>query len=185
MTIGHDIATAVGQALHDVHAGDEKLALRKIAGATPATIEVTSDAFTHGAPLPRSATADGEGVPPTIRWSALPASARSVVVVCEDPDAPFPQPFAHWMVYGVPATAHEVTEYTVADFRQGMNTMLKNEFAPAAPPPGHGPHHYHFQVFALDVELPFEPGAGRSALLHAMKDHVVAWGELVGTYERN
>jgi phosphatidylethanolamine-binding protein (PEBP) family uncharacterized protein len=57
-------------------------------------------------------------------------------------------------------------------------------FAPVAPPRGHGSHAYHFQVFALDAELPINPGAGRYELMETMRGHVIAWGELIGTYAR-
>ena len=63
-------------------------------------------------------------------------------------------------------------------------SMGFHEFTPAAPPAGHGVHHYHFQVFALDTEIELQDGAGRHTLLEAMRGHVVTWGELVGTYER-
>ena len=69
-------------------------------------------------------------------------------------------------------------------YRHGKNSKLSTGFTPAAPPPGHGPHHYHFQVFALDVALIDPPGIGRGSLVDRMKGHVLAWGEIVGVYER-
>lgn len=185
MGIAHDAVKAVGHALHSVHAGKGKLAARRTVEELPPTIQVTSTAFLPGARVPTVSSADGEGVPPPLAWTGVPASARSIVVVVEDPDAPFPEPFVHWLIYGIPATATGVTGQTCDSFVQGKNSMLKSGFAPVAPPPGHGSHDYHFQVFALDSDVVLAPGAGRGALVDAMKGHVLAWGELVGTYERS
>ena len=128
---------------------------------------------------------DGEAVPPPISWRGVPAGARSVVVVCEDPDAPVPEPFVHWIVYGLPAHDGTLDASTLATAREGRNSIGKKGYAGASPPAGHGPHHYHFQVFALDNELSVDLGAGRSTLLDAMRGHVVARGDLVATYERH
>lgn len=184
MGIAHDAVKAVGHALHDVHAGKEKLAARHVAAGLPPTLMVTSAAFSAGARIPTASSADGEGVPRALAWTGVPPSARSVVVVVEDPDAPFPEPFVHWLLYGIPATTTGVTAKTWSHFEQGKNSMLKSAFAPVAPPPGHGTHDYHFQVFALDCDLMLPADAGRGAVVDAMKGHVLAWGELVGTYER-
>ena len=94
------------------------------------------------------------------------------------------EPFVHWSVYGIPASAHDVDAQTQHDYRLGTNGKSEPGYAPAAPPSGDGLHHYHFQVFALDQPLELAEGAERSALLEAMTGHVLAWGEIVGTYER-
>jgi Raf kinase inhibitor-like YbhB/YbcL family protein len=182
MGLASNAAATVGKALRGVRAGEDKLAWRKLALSLPDTITVTSPAFSEGGQLPSSATVDGEGVAPPIAWRGVPPSARALVLVCEDPDVPFPKPFVHWLAYGLGAASEGALEGVAP--REGKNSTMKRGFTPAAPPPGHGTHHYHFQLFALDRELALEPGAGRSALLDAMRGHVVAWGELVGTYER-
>jgi Raf kinase inhibitor-like YbhB/YbcL family protein len=184
MGIAHDAVKAVGRALGGVHAGAEKLASRKVT-TSPPTIVVTSDAFTAGSPLPRTATADGEGVPPPLQWSNVPSDAASIVILCEDPDAPFPEPFVHWSVYGVPGpVTTALTTHVDPSWKEGQNSKLARGFTGAAPPPGHGVHRYHFQVFALDRTIELDAGAGRGALLEQMRGHVLAWGELVGTHER-
>lgn len=184
MGITHQVAAAVGDALEGARAGDEKLLSRKIAAAMKAEITVTSPAFSDGSRLPVSGTVDGDGSPPALAWTHLPSGTRSVLLVCEDPDAPFPDPFVHWMVYGIPASVRSVDARTSGQFAQGKNTKLGTGFTPAAPPPGHGVHHYHFQVFALDCASDFEPDDGRGAIIDLVQGHVLAWGELVGTYER-
>lgn len=185
MGIGHNAAVTLGKALGKVHAGQHKLTSQKLELGKLTSIVVTSDAFANGNPLPLSATADGAGTPPHLEWLGVPANARSIAVIVEDPDAPFPRPFVHWLVYDVDPGAVNIIDFrTGVPGREGKNSMMKVGFTPAAPPPGHGMHRYHFQVFALDKVLGLEEGAGRSAMLAAMRGHVVAWGELVGTYER-
>lgn len=184
MGIAHSAAVTIGKALGSVHAGEHKLAAQKLDLGRLTSIVVTSDAFANGNLLPLNATADGDGSPPHLEWLGVPASARSVALVVEDPDAPFPRPFVHWLVYDLDPTVSTIDILHGIPGREGKNSMMKVGFTPAAPPPGHGPHRYHFQVFALDTVLGLEEGAGRAALLSAMRRHVVAWGELVGIYER-
>jgi Raf kinase inhibitor-like YbhB/YbcL family protein len=182
MGFAQNAVFTVGRALRGLRAGELKLATRKLGLRSPGAITVTSAAFEHGHALPLSATADGDGLPPPIAWRGVPTFARGLVLICEDPDAPFPKPFVHWLVYGMPASPDGVLART--PHREGKNSTLAHGFTPAAPPPKHGKHRYHFQLFALDHDLALEAGAGRSALLEAMRGHVVAWGELIGTYER-
>jgi Raf kinase inhibitor-like YbhB/YbcL family protein len=185
MGLAHEIGKNIGKAIEPIRAGDDKIASRKL-GVTEAsrTIDVTSTAFTDGGSLPVTFTADGAGLAPPITWSSVPDAARSLVLIAEDPDAPFPKPFVHWLVYSLPVTTTSIAS-SPAGGREGKNSMLKTGYTPAAPPAGHGMHHYHFQVFALDIVLELGEGAGRSALLEAMRNHVIAWGEIVATYERS
>jgi Raf kinase inhibitor-like YbhB/YbcL family protein len=184
MSFQHTASVALGKALRSVHAGEAKLASQRVARGKPATLEVSSPAFVHGGRLPYWATTDGVGVAPRIEWSPVPPQTRSIAILCEDPDAPFPRPFVHWMVWDIPPTARVLDPAVRRTPREGKNSMLRHGFAPAAPPPGHGTHRYHFQVFALDTLVPLEAGSGRSALVDAMRGHVLAWGEIVGTWER-
>lgn len=183
MRIGHSAATTIGRALRPLHAGERKLAAQRLGLDNPISLVVRSDSFANENPLPLSATAEGPGAPPHLEWLGVPAAARSIAVVVEDPDAPFPRPFVHWLVYGLDPSVSALDGAHVAG-HEGKNSMMGIGFSPVAPPAGHGPHRYHFQVFALDREIDLEPGAGRSALLAEMRGHVIAWGELVGTYER-
>jgi Raf kinase inhibitor-like YbhB/YbcL family protein len=182
MGLAESAAFTVGKALRGWRAGELKLASRKLGLRAPGAITVTSPAFAHREMLPLSATADGDGVPPPIAWQGVPSFARALVLVCEDPDVPFPKPFVHWLVYGISASADG--SLATASHLEGKNSMMTRGFTPAAPPHGHGRHRYHFQLFALDRQLELAAGAGRSALLEAMRGHVVAWGELIGAYER-
>ena len=194
MGIAQTLESKVGEAIRGVRAGATKVAERKLLARdlmpALATIDVTSSAFEKSGLLPRWATVEGaaaEPMPPPIAWRNIPPGTRSVALVCEDPDAPLPEPFVHWLVWGVPPTATEINDSLLAagePVRQGTNSMLRAGFTPAAPPRGHGRHHYHFQVFALDEEITLPAGSGRGALLDAMRGHVLAFGDLVGICER-
>lgn|SRR6185312_2591295 len=182
MGVAHDLMNKVGHALGGVRAGPQKLASRRLGGER--TIVVSSPSFLDGEALPLSATKDGAGVPPELRWENVPAATRSIAVICEDPDAPLPDPFVHWIAYGIAPTQTSIGPTNVSTARQGKSSSLKRGFTPAAPPAGHGVHHYHFQVFALDTALSFAEGCGRREVVEAISGHVLAWGELCGTYER-
>jgi Raf kinase inhibitor-like YbhB/YbcL family protein len=183
MTLSRRVAQIAGEALAPVRAGVDRLASRRFQLAVP-KLSVTSDWFEDGAPLPARCTVDGEGVPPPLRWSEPPAQTLELVLICEDPDAPLAEPFVHWLVYDIQADVRTLDQASAKHAREGQNSKLKVEFAPAAPPPGHGQHHYHFQLFALDAPLALDRGAGRTKLLDAMEGHVIAYGELVGTFTR-
>lgn len=166
-----------------MRAGADRLAARRFELAVP-KLSVTSDWFEDGAPLPARCTADGEGVPPPLRWSEPPPNTRELVLICEDPDAPLADPFVHWLVYDLSAESRSLDSESVKHAREGKNSKLDDAFTPAAPPPGHGVHHYHFQLFALDAPTALERNEGRTKLLDAMDGHVIAYGELVGTFTR-
>ena len=185
MGLAHAIGKNLGRVIEPIRAGDVKIAWRRLGvDEDTRTIKVTSAAFTDGGSLPVTFTADGAGIAPPLAWTDIPDGARSVVLIVEDPDAPFPKPFAHWLVYSLPVTSGSIAS-SPAGGREGKNSMLRNGYTPAAPPAGHGMHHYHFQVFAIDIVLELGEGAGRSALLDAMRNHVIAWGDIVATYERS
>lgn len=167
------------------------------AAAQPAALSVTSPTITAGQPIPKQHTADGENTSPALAWTGAPAATKSFAVVCEDPDVLLPptnpQPFVHWVIYNVPATAKGLPANIpidpaaampaeIAGATQGLSGFRRPIYRGPAPPPGK-PHHYHFVVYALDVAgLP--AGLTRAQLTEAMTGHVVGQGELVATYER-
>ena len=185
MRPSYETGKHLGKAIEPSRAREQKLAAHRL-GLTDdlRTLDVTSSFFSDGGTLPLSFTASGAGVAPPIAWTNVPDGARSLVVLCEDPDAPSPNAFVHWLVYSLPVLARSIGA-SPSRGREGKNSMARTGYAPAAPPPGHGVHHYHFQVFALDTVLELGEGAGRTAVLDAMRDHVLAWGEIVATFERS
>lgn len=138
--------------------------------------------------------ADGDNASPALSWEGAPEGTQSFVVIAEDPDAAQPKPFVHWLAYDIPAAVTALREgfpanATVPDpqgVKQGANSMGSTGYTGPKPPVQDGAHHYHFQVFALDVpSLNLLPAADRAAVLDAMRGHVLAGGEIVGTFDRN
>lgn len=164
---------------------------------TPQKITVTSPTLKDGETIPGQYTPDGRNDSPPLAWSGVPASARELAVVCEDPDAGNPPPFVHWVVYKIPATAKELPEALPIDSAtampaglsgavQGTNGFRRAIYRGPAPPAGK-PHHYHFVVYALDAPIATkagQPPLTRAELLDAIKGHVIGQGELVALYER-
>jgi Raf kinase inhibitor-like YbhB/YbcL family protein len=156
------------------------------------SIQVDSDAFKPGQAIPEEFTADGPNVSPPLRWTALPPGTRELAMIVEDPDAPRPEPFVHWVLYKIPAAAGELPGRVPQQAKlkappgalQGKNSFGKIGYGGPAPPPGHGTHHYHFRLYALDEPLEVREGLDKDALLAAMSDHVLDEGDLVGTYRR-
>ncbi len=153
-------------------------------------IQVTSPAFTAGASIPRKHSGEGDDLSPPLAWSGLPEGTQAVAVICDDPDAPTAEPWVHWVIYDLPPAAAGLPEgvpsqETLADgTKQGLNTWPRLGYNGPMPPPGHGPHRYFFKVYALDAPTGLEPRATKSDILAAIDGHILAQGELVGTYER-
>lgn len=148
-----------------------------------------SSAFVSGQTIPTRHTCDGEDRSPPLAWKGAPAATRSFVVLCDDPDAPGGG-WGHWALYDLPATWHTLPEAYPATpaagaGRHGLNDFGRSGYGGPCPPRGHGPHHYHFRVLALDVEaLGLPPGAKFQTVAEQARRHVVAQAELVGVYER-
>ncbi len=157
--------------------------------AARARIAVRSGTVGDGQPIPVRHSAYADGVSPSLQWSAV-RDARSYVVIMEDPDSKPVAPFAHWLAWNIPADVTSLPEGVQAQPRltqpdgvlQGQTTRGSSGYFGPRPPVGDPPHHYVFQVFALDTLLDVPAGADRERLLAAMKGHVVAQGMLTGTY---
>lgn len=147
-------------------------------------ISVTSSAFEPGGRIPKKHTGEGPDVSPPLGWSGIPDGTKEIALVCDDPDAPRAEPWVHWVVYKIPARSEGLAEGSAGETLEGKNDFGETGYGGPMPPPGHGVHHYHFKIYALDTELELDVGATKAQLLEAMKDHILAEGELVGTYER-
>lgn len=159
------------------------------------SITLTSTAFSQGEAIPRQYTGDGDDVSVPLSWTGVPHGTKQLALICDDPDAPTDEPWVHWLLYNIPPDVTSLPEGVPPAERpnqpqgaaQGQNSWPSGRtigYRGPAPPPGHGVHHYHFKLYALDAELNLEPGLSKSALLKALQGHIVAQGELVGTYER-
>ncbi len=147
-------------------------------------IEVSSPAFEPGGPIPRKHTGEGQDVSPALNWSGLPEGTREIALICDDPDAPRPEPWVHWVVYKIPADRTGLSEGGAQGTLEGRNDFGWTGYGGPMPPKGHGVHHYHFKVYALDIDLEAAAGLTKDQLLEAMEGHVLEAGELIGTYER-
>jgi Raf kinase inhibitor-like YbhB/YbcL family protein len=151
--------------------------------ATLAKIRLSSDAFANGQPIPVQYTCDGADQVPLIKWGEAPAGTKSFALTVDDPDAPSGT-FRHWGVFDIPASARSLGG------GQRVGTEVTNDFGKPGyggpcPPKGHGPHHYHFRLFALNVDrLDVSPNAKVLDVENAAANHAIAQGELIGTYER-
>lgn len=148
---------------------------------------LTSAAFVDGAPIPVRHTRLGENIAPPLSWTGAPADTKSFALIVEDPDAPRGT-FRHWGVYNIAAERSGLSENS--DTAPGGGPRFcKNDFGNARydgpqPPKGHGVHHYHFSLAALDVpslSLPSSPGI--EAMWKEAKKHAIANASLTGTFE--
>lgn len=168
------------------------LAMARPETRTERTLQVTSRAFADGAPIPQRHSEYADGVSLPLAWTAVP-EARSYVIVMEDPDARPITPFVHWVAWNIPAGTtslpeglHEIERLTAPDgLMQGRTSRGAPGYFGPRPPVGDPPHRYHIQVLALDRELDLPAGSDRDAVLAAARGHVIAKGELVGTYAQS
>jgi Raf kinase inhibitor-like YbhB/YbcL family protein len=170
---------------------ERRLAVEILNAKGGVMLEVESESFAPGKPIPERYSAYGEDVSPQLSWSAGPDGTKSYVVLMEDPDVPATiRPFVHWIAYNIPADVTSLREGLPAPasiphpegMRQAANTRGSLGYFGPKPPAGPA-HNYHFQVFALDTVLDLAPGADRKAVLDAMQDHVLGMGEIVGVFK--
>lgn len=156
--------------------------------------------FANQSSIEAKYTGEGKDTSPRLTWTQSPAGTKSFALICDDPDAPSakkpgPEPWVHWVIYNIPANVTELPDGVerkpqpaqVPNARQGKNSWPSDNvgYRGPMPPPGSGPHRYFFKLYALDCELKTPPGeATKATILSAMRDHVLADTQLVGTYER-
>ena len=161
-------------------------------GRPAMNITVTSKAFAPGQAIPREYTGEGDDISPPLRWTGAPSETQELVLICDDPDAPRPEPWVHWVIYGIPLGVDALpagvdpspSPPIPSGAKQGVNSWEKVGYGGPLPPRGHGAHHYHFKLYALDTELDLAAGLSKESVLEAIAGHVLAEGELIGTYER-
>lgn len=152
-------------------------------------LDVRSPVFMQGDRIPAKYACDGEDVSPPVYWSPGPTATQSYTLIVDDPDARG-GPFTHWLIYDIPFNVTKLDEYVTALERlddgtmQGKNHFGRTGYGGPCPPPGN-PHHYRFNVYALDTRLKLNPDTvNKDDLIKAMRGHVLAQGELTGIYGR-
>lgn len=154
-----------------------------------ATFQISSSHFKHDTHIPKDFTCEGGNKTPPIEWKNAPANTKSFVLICDDPDAPAGT-WVHWVVYNIPAGKTDLSYITdrsekLADGTlQGLNSWPHVGYDGPCPLKGHGVHHYHFKLYALDKMLALKPKATKPEVEAAMENHVLAQTEMVGLYER-
>jgi hypothetical protein len=152
------------------------------------TLELQSVACTPGGRITKKYTADGPDVSPPLEWTEPPPGTKSFAITCDDPDAPVGN-WVHWVLWGLPANTRSLEENvpkqaTLANgARQGKNDFKRIGYGGPAPPRGPA-HRYFFRLYALDFVPDLKPGATKTELDRAMRGHVLAEAELMGTYGR-
>jgi Raf kinase inhibitor-like YbhB/YbcL family protein len=149
-----------------------------------------SSAFKANSEIPRKHTCEGADVSPPLAWSAAPAGTKSFAMIVDDPDAPDPEApktvWVHWVVYNLPASANALAEGASTKLpsgaREGKNDWKRTGYGGPCPPVGR--HRYFHKLYALDAELPDLREPTKAGLEAAMKGHILAQAELIGTYQK-
>ena len=150
------------------------------------TLAITSTAFAQGQPIPAEYSCDGKSQSPPLLWSGAPQGTKSFALIMDDPDAPMGT-FVHWVIYSIPASSMGLPEAMSKEAKladgsiQGPSTTGRAGYTPPCPPGG--THRYFFKLYALDITID-GAGLGKEQLLTAMQGHILAQGELMGTYSR-
>ncbi len=152
------------------------------------SIHITSPAFTEGNPIPRKYTCDAEDLSPPLNWSGVPAEAKSLALIADDPDAPVGT-WVHWVIFNLPPSLAGLPEGIAKTPMveglglQGNNDFRRSGYGGPCPPRGK-PHRYFFKLYALDTSLALGAGATKADVEKAMRGHILAQGQLMGTYGR-
>ena len=187
------LPAGVGRALRSIRPGTEALVSQDDAFAdVPDIIAITSTAFAADGAIPPRYTEDGDKISPPLEWIGVPPEAQALVLLVEDADSPTFRPLVHAILGDLPPRDGVLAEGELPSsgsggerFGMGRNSFLSHGWLPPDPPRGHGPHRYAFQMFALDEVPSFAKAPGRSALVAALRGHVIARGVLTGTYSRD
>jgi Raf kinase inhibitor-like YbhB/YbcL family protein len=153
-----------------------------------ADLNVRSEAFDAGSAIPTEYTCEGSDLSPALSWDKGPEGTAAWALIVDDPDAPG-KTWVHWVFYNLPPDTLALPkgvnpDSTALGGLQGTTDFKRVGYGGPCPPRGHGPHHYHFKLYALDRKLDLPPAATKPQVEAAMKGHILAQGELIGTYER-
>jgi Raf kinase inhibitor-like YbhB/YbcL family protein len=150
-------------------------------------LEIRSTAFDEGGSIPRKYTCDGTDISPPLSWMQPPEETKSLVLICDDPDAPMGT-WVHWVLYGLSPDTLALPEdvpdkkEVLGGARQGTNDFHKIGYGGPCPPGG--THRYYFKLYAIDSEPGLNSGATKKEVLDSIEGHVLAEGQLMGRYSR-
>ena len=150
-------------------------------------LDIRSSAFEEGELIPEKYTCDGEDVSPPLSWTQPPNEAKSMVLICDDPDAPMGT-WVHWVLFGLSPETLELPEGVTSDkevlggAKHGLNDFRKYGYGGPCPPGG--THRYFFKLYAVDTQIDLNAGATKKEVLNAIKGHILEEGQLMGRYSR-
>ncbi len=147
-------------------------------------MKLKSAAFGYEEALPVKYTGERENISPPFEWDDVPGDTKEFVLICDDPDAPQEEPWVHWVLYKIPSHVSSLEEDESTIGLMGENSFGNMKYGGPMPPEGDPPHHYHFRLYALDTTLELDPGATKSDVMDAMKEHVLDSAEYIGTFRR-
>jgi hypothetical protein len=153
------------------------------------SMTITSSAFAHNGSMPKQYTCEGKDISPPFTWSDIPGKAKSLALIVDDPDAPDPaaprMTWVHWVVYNLPVSSTglaEAAKSLPAGALEGLNDWQRTGYGGPCPPIGR--HRYFHKLYALDTVLPDLKKPNKARLEQAMKGHIVAEAQLIGTYQK-
>lgn len=155
-------------------------------------LTLSSPVFTDNGEIPRQFTCDAEDVSPPLVWSGVPAQAKSLVLIVDDPDAPDPaaprMTWVHWLLYNLPPSTTGLEQGVRRQdlplgTLEGVNDWARTGFGGPCPPVGR--HRYFHKLYALDKMLPDLKSPTKKQVEAAMQGHVLESAELIGTYQRS
>jgi Raf kinase inhibitor-like YbhB/YbcL family protein len=156
-------------------------------GDSAMAITITSTAFDEGGMIPKRFTCDDADVSPALSWTGVPDTAKSLVLICDDPDAPR-KTWVHWVIYNMPPGVDSLSEAVPKDTVlanggvQGTTDFGRIGYGGPCPPGG--THRYYFKLYALDTMLELSGKVTKLTVVEAMEGHVLAEGVLMGRYAR-
>ncbi len=150
-------------------------------------LDIRSSAFHEGEFIPKKFTCDGEDVSPPLSWTHPPEGTKSIVLICDDPDAPMGT-WVHWVLFGLSPDTLNLPEdisngkEVLGGAKHGLNDFRKYGYGGPCPPGG--THRYFFKLYAVDTEIGLKPGATKNEVHNAIKGHILEEGQLMGRYSR-
>lgn len=151
-------------------------------GGAKMSLDLTSSAFEEEDRIPEKYTCDGPDLSPPLAWSGVPQEAESLALIVDDPDAPMGT-WVHWVLFNLPPETSALAEDTSGGGKEGVNDFNRTGYGGPCPPPGK-PHRYFFKLYALDTTLDLGSEAKKKDVLNAMEGHILAQGQLMGTFSR-
>lgn len=150
-------------------------------------MKLESPAFKNNQMIPEKFTCDGSDVSPVLEWMEIPEKTKSLVLICDDPDAPVGT-WVHWVFYDIPPDVRGLPENVGSDEHPACGgTQGRSDFGVigyGGPCPPGGTHRYFFKLYALDALLKLAPGSRKNEVVKAMEGRIVDRTELIGLYKR-